>query len=135
MGTKPTIRFRLDPRRGVAPYRQLVEQVEMEISMGQLKPGDRLPPVREVITQITINPNTVYRAYRELEHLGLAEVQWGVGTFIKAPYQECGNSNCPSAKAESLSIWVRNARLSGSNDKEIMNMVLSQLRNSARVDS
>ena len=135
MRNKPSIRFRLNPRRRVAPYRQLVQQVKEAVSKGHLKPGDRLPPVREVITQITINPNTVFRAYRELEYLGLVETQWGVGTFIKSPLMECGNSNCPPTMAESLSIWIRNARLNGANDKEILEMVQSLLRNSIRVDS
>jgi len=132
---KPSIRFRLNPHRGVAPYRQLVEQVKEAVSTGHLKPGDRLPPVREVVTQITINPNTVYRAYRELEHLGVAETRWGVGTFIRSPNMECGNSSCPPTIAESLSIWIGNARLDGANDKEILEMVLSRLRNSVRAES
>ena len=75
----PTIRFRLDPRSGVSPYRQLVDQVREALVAGRLQPGDQLPAVREVVTQITINPNTVHRAYRELEYLGLTipSAAWG----------------------------------------------------------
>src|ERR1700683_5544746 len=78
----PSITYRLDPRSGVAPYRQLVDQVRGALASGLLREGDQLPSVRDVVTQITINPNTVHRAYRELEHLGIAEGRAGLGTFI-----------------------------------------------------
>jgi GntR family transcriptional regulator len=130
MSEKPNIRFRLVPGRGVAPYRQLVEQVNKAVSSGHLKPGDRLPPVREVIKQITINPNTVYRAYRELEYLGIAETQWGVGTFIRSPITQYGKSNCPPSIIYSLAMWIDGARSSGVSDEEITQMVVTLLRNS-----
>jgi GntR family transcriptional regulator len=79
---QPTITYRLDPRSGVAPYRQLVDQVRSALVSGLLREGDQLPSVRDVVAQITINPNTVHRAYRELEHLGIAEGRAGLGTFI-----------------------------------------------------
>lgn len=81
---RPTIRFRLDPRSGLAPYRQLIEQIKSAVLNGTLREGDQLPPVREVVAQIAINPNTVQRAYRELEHLGVTTVQWGQGSFVSA---------------------------------------------------
>ena len=76
------IHFRLDPRSGVPAYRQLVDQVRQAVRLGLLRPGDQLPPVREVVTQIAINPNTVHRAYRDLEAEGLVEGQQGRGTFV-----------------------------------------------------
>src|SRR5579863_4797976 len=76
------IHFRLDPRTGVPPYRQLVDQVAQAVRLGLLHPGDRLPSVREVVTQISINPNTVHRAYRELEIAGITEARQGLGTFV-----------------------------------------------------
>src|SRR5271170_6408965 len=79
---RPTIVFRLDARADRAPFRQLVDQVASAFERGQLQPGDQLPSVREVVRQITINPNTVHRAYRELEHLGLVEGRLGLGTFV-----------------------------------------------------
>ena len=79
---RPEIVFRLDSRSDRAPFRQLVHQVVNAIERGQLQGGDQLPSVREVVRQITINPNTVHRAYRELEHLGLAEGRPGIGTFV-----------------------------------------------------
>src|ERR1700686_2760381 len=78
----PPIVFRLDARSDRAPFRQLVDQVTDAFERGQLQPGDQLPSVREVVRQITINPNTVHRAYRELEHLGLVEGRLGLGTFV-----------------------------------------------------
>jgi GntR family transcriptional regulator len=124
MKTKaPSIRFRLDPRSGVAPYRQLVEQVREALIAGRLKPGDQLPPVREVVTQITINPNTVHRAYRELEHLGITEAQWGLGTFITAAPMPSDLPKDRLSLADKLSAWVSNARSAGLTDHEILDMV------------
>ena len=79
---RPSIVFRLDARSDRAPFRQLVDQVTSAFERGKLQPGDQLPSVREVVRQITINPNTVHRAYRELEHLGLVEGRLGLGTFV-----------------------------------------------------
>src|ERR1700730_13429076 len=80
---EPPIEFRLDRQSGVPSYRQLVDQVRQSLRLGLLRPGDRLPTVRDVVKQIAINPNTVHRAYRELEHQGLTEGRPGSGTFLK----------------------------------------------------
>ncbi len=79
---RPSIVFRLDGRSDRAPFRQLTDQVVAAFERGQLQAGDQLPSVREVVRQITINPNTVHRAYRELEHLGIVEGRLGLGTFV-----------------------------------------------------
>jgi len=73
MDPEPTIEFRLDRTSGVPAYRQLVDQVRQALQLGILRPGDQLPTVRDVVRQIAINPNTVHRAYRELEQQGLTE--------------------------------------------------------------
>src|SRR6476659_3090647 len=78
------IAFRLDPASGVPTYLQLVQQVEHALVLGYLEPGDQLPKVREVVADLAINPNTVLKAYRELEHKGLAAGRPGVGTFVDA---------------------------------------------------
>ena len=80
----PPIAFRLDPASGVPTYLQLVQQVEHALRLGYLKPGDQLPKVSEVVASLAINPNTVLKAYRELEHKGLAAGRPGQGTFIEA---------------------------------------------------
>src|ERR1700759_3157613 len=76
------IQFRLDPSSGVPTYLQLVQQVEHALRLGYLAPGDQLPKVREVVASLAINPNTVLKAYRDLEHKGLASGRPGQGTFI-----------------------------------------------------
>src|SRR5271170_3471912 len=83
-GPASPIEFRLDPASGVPTYLQLVQQVEHALRLGYLKPGDQLPKVRDVVASLAINPNTVLKAYRELEHKGLAAGRPGQGTFISA---------------------------------------------------
>jgi GntR family transcriptional regulator len=74
--------FRLDGRSGVPVYRQLIDQVHGAIASGVLRPGDQLPTVRLVAVELAINPNTVLRAYREMEIRGILDTQQGTGTFI-----------------------------------------------------
>ena len=74
--------FRLDLQSGVPVYRQIIDQVTGGMAAGALKPGDQLPTVRQLAVDLTINPNTVVRAYRELEIRGVLETQQGTGTFI-----------------------------------------------------
>ena len=76
------IEFHLDSRSGVSPYLQIVQQVRQAMRLGLLHDGDQLPTVKEVVAQLAINPNTVLKAYRELEHEGLASARPGVGTFV-----------------------------------------------------
>lgn len=76
------IQLRLDPGSGVAPYQQIVLQVRQAVRLGALRVGDQLPTVKEVVEQLAINPNTVLKAYRALEHEGLCEGRPGVGTFV-----------------------------------------------------
>ena len=109
----PLITFRLDPRTGVAPYRQLVDQVRQAMSLGLLRSGDRLPSVREVVTQITINPNTVHRAYRDLEHDGLVEGRPGVGTFVIAEPSSPVGADDRTLLFDELREWVTRARRAG----------------------
>ena len=76
------IEFHLDGRSDVAPYLQVVRQVRQALRLGVLREGDQLPSVREVVEQTAMNPNTVLKAYRHLEHEGLVGVRQGVGTFV-----------------------------------------------------
>ena|SRR5215472_244326 len=76
------IEFRLDAASGVPVYRQIIDQVTGGLASGALEPGDQLPTVRQVAVDLAINPNTVMRAYRELEIRGVLETQQGTGTFI-----------------------------------------------------
>ncbi len=72
----------IDAKSGVPFYRQIIEQVKFAVASGDLKPGDQLPTVRQLAVDISINPNTVIRAYRELEFEGLLDSQQGSGTFV-----------------------------------------------------
>jgi GntR family transcriptional regulator len=79
---KSAFLYRLDPGSGVPAYRQIIDQVLAGIASGTLPPGTQLPTVRQLAVDLTINPNTVVRAYRELEIRGVLETQQGTGTFI-----------------------------------------------------
>jgi len=74
--------FRIDGKSGVPYYRQIIEQLKFAIARGDMQPGDRLPTVRQLAVDLSINPNTVIRAYRELEIEGILDTQQGSGTFI-----------------------------------------------------
>jgi len=82
MAQKSPFQFRLDPTTGVPAYRQVIDQVTLAIATGALSGGDQLPTVRQVAVDLAINPNTVVRAYRELEIKGTLSTQQGVGTFV-----------------------------------------------------
>ena len=74
--------FSIDSKSGVPLYRQIIEQVKFAIAGGKLQPGDRLPTVRQLAVDLSLNPNTVIRAYREMEIEGLLDTQQGSGTFV-----------------------------------------------------
>ena len=76
------IDFRLTSSSGVPAYLQIVQQVQQAIRLGLLHPGDQLPTVKDVVARLAINPNTVLKAYRELEHAGLVLARRGQGTYI-----------------------------------------------------
>jgi GntR family transcriptional regulator len=76
------LNFRLDNQSGVPFYRQIVEQVKFAIARGRLEPGEQLPTVRQLAVDLSVNPNTVVRAYRQLEIEGVLETQQGLGTFV-----------------------------------------------------
>ena len=105
------IEFRLDRHSGVPAYRQIIDQVRHAIHLGILQPGDQLPTVREVVRQITINPNTVHRAYRELELQGLTEGRTGSGTFIRRSLSEV--SDRQPELLNQLVLWIKRAREAG----------------------
>ena len=76
------MQFSIDPQSGVPFYRQIIEQLKFAIARGDLKPGDRLPTMRQLAVELSINLNTVIRAYREMEIEGVIETQQGSGTFV-----------------------------------------------------
>lgn len=124
----PSITYRLDPRSGVPPYRQLVDQVRSALVSGLLREGDQLPSVRDVVTQITINPNTVHRAYRELEHLGLAEGRAGLGTFITSQPNSALTVGERGSIERELKDRVMEARDAGMSEEQISELIAMAFR-------
>ena len=112
------IEFRLNARSGVPTYLQLVQQVRQAIRLGVLQPGDQLPTVKEVVGKLAINPNTVLKAYRELDHEGLVEARRGQGTFVS-------RSLVPATPAEYASLrsallrWLERARADGLDEDDV----------------
>ena len=121
-----SISFHLSTGSGVPPYLQLVQQVRRAIAMGVLDVGDQLPTVKQVVAEVAINPNTVLKAYRELEHEGLVEGRQGVGTFVAR--RPAGPPPGTQAKlARSLARWVEQARAAGLDDESIAGMLRTTL--------
>jgi len=121
------IEFRLDPDSGVPTYLQLVQQVEHALRLGYLQPGDQLPKVRDVVTSLTINPNTVLKAYRELEHKGLAAGRPGQGTFIQATLGQVALPELAGLR-KSLLGWLATADTAGLDEDGIVALFASALR-------
>ena len=106
------IEFQLDAGSGVATYLQLVQQVHQALQLGLLKPGDQLPTAQQVVAKLAINPNTVLKAYRDLEREGLVRARPGAGTFVTGTLPRTD----PAAQARflaSMTNWLRAARSAG----------------------
>ena len=112
------IEFHLDGRSGVPPYLQLVRQVRQAMRLGLLREGDQLPTVKEAVAQLAINPNTVLKAYRHLEHEGLVGVRQGVGTFVTRNLAGEALALHQPLRQE-LQRWLAKARLAGLDDESI----------------
>ncbi|WP_327256956.1 GntR family transcriptional regulator [Streptomyces sp. NBC_01244] len=104
------LEYRIDRRSGIATYLQIVQQTKQALRLGLLEPGDKLPTAREVVEATAINPNTVLKAYRELEREGLVEAKRGVGTFIR---KSLGGAPAESPLRAELADWARRAREAG----------------------
>jgi GntR family transcriptional regulator len=114
-------RFRLDSSSGVPPYLQLVHQVRQSLLLGYLREGDRLPTVKDVASDLVINPNTVVKAYRQLEHEGLAGGRPGQGTFITTSSPVA--SDAQQALRASLEEWLRAAEQAGLSDEAVTALI------------
>ncbi|MYT93583.1 GntR family transcriptional regulator [Streptomyces sp. SID8359] len=114
MAESAAVEFRIDRRSGVATYLQIVQQTKQALRLGVLEPGDRLPTAREVVEATAINPNTVLKAYRELEREGLVEARRGLGTFVRRRLGgAAGASAADSPLRAELADWARRARSAG----------------------
>lgn len=127
------IEFRVDSRSGVATYLQLVQQVQHALLLGILRPGDQLPTVREVVARLAINPNTVLKAYRELERDGLIGGRPGQGTFVLRSLAGPSLAN-HAALQESLRRWLRSAQEAGLDQESIVALVTATIRQAYEED-
>jgi GntR family transcriptional regulator len=123
-GEASPIEFRLDPTSGVPTYLQIVHQVEQALRLGYLVKGDQLPKVREVVASLAINPNTVLKAYRELEHKGLAAGRPGLGTFIEGTLGVVPLEDQQALK-RGLTRWLSEATEAGLDEEGIAALIAS----------
>ena len=125
------IEFHLDARSGVPTYLQLVQQVRQAVRLGILRPGDQLPTVKEVVGSLVINPNTVLKAYRELDRESLVISRRGVGTFV-ANAPEGPPPDGMDELRSALARWVALARAAGLDEDAMATLLADTTRPPAR---
>ena len=133
MNRGAVIEFHLDARSGVAPYLQLIHQVRHALRLGLLREGDQLPTVKEVVARLAINPNTVLKAYRQLEYEGLAAARPGIGTFVTATLNG-GSLAAYQPLRQDLRKWLAKARRAGLDDESIDALFQSTFRSADEED-
>ena len=127
------IEFRIDRRSGVSTYVQIVQQVKQAMRLGLLNPGDRLPSAREVVEATAVNPNTVLKAYRELEHDGLVAARPGVGTFVTRTLTDTSLA-AHGPLRQDLQRWLAKARLAGLDDESIEALFRTSFRSATEAE-
>ncbi|WP_328477541.1 GntR family transcriptional regulator [Streptomyces sp. NBC_00377] len=120
------IEYRIDRGSGVPAYVQIVEQTERALRMGTLRVGDKLPTAREVVAATAINPNTVLRAYRDMEQAGLVELRRGLGTFVTRSLARPGAEDDSPLRREIID-WVARARAEGLERADLLALVTATL--------
>src|SRR5258708_25648060 len=119
--------FHLDGRSGVSPYMQLIQQVRQAMRLGLLAEGDQLPTVKDVVAKVAINPNTVLKAYRELEYEGLVSPRPGVGTFVTRTLTD-ESLAAHGPLREELKAWLAKARTAGLDTESIEALLVTTFR-------
>jgi GntR family transcriptional regulator len=127
------IEFHLDARSGVSPYQQLVHQVRNALRLGMLHEGDQLPTVKDVVAVLAINPNTVLKAYRELEHEGLVAARPGVGTFVTRSLAGASLAAHGPLRRD-LERWLGKARRAGLDEESIEALFTATFRGASHQD-
>jgi GntR family transcriptional regulator len=127
MGLGAVIEFYLDSRSGVPTYLQLVQQVKQAVRLGILRPGDQLPKVKDVVAKLVINPNTVLKAYRELDIEGIIEGRRGQGTFVSDTLPSPPLENHETVQ-KALVRWVASARKAGLDEEAISALFATVVR-------
>jgi len=129
------IEFHLSGRSGVAPYMQLIQQVRHALRLGLVHEGDQLPKVKDVAAALAINPNTVLKAYRELEYEGLVAARPGIGTFVTGTLGGNGLSLAAQEPLRrDLRRWLGKARSAGLDDESIEALFASTFHDAAQED-
>jgi GntR family transcriptional regulator len=121
------IEFHLDSRSGVPTYLQLVQQVKQALRLGILQPGDQLPTVKAVVGSLAINPNTVLKAYRELDLSGLVEGRRGQGTFVSSELPSLPPDDVKVLRASLLG-WIEQARAAGLDEENMSALFADTVR-------
>jgi GntR family transcriptional regulator len=124
------IEFHLDARSGVSPYLQLIHQVRQALRLGLLAEGDQLPTVKDVVARLAINPNTVLKAYRELEYEGLVAARAGVGTFVTKTLTDESLAAHDPLRVQ-LRTWLTAARQAGLDEESIEALFVTTFRAAA----
>jgi GntR family transcriptional regulator len=125
------IRFQLDHASGVATYMQLAQQVRDALRLGLLRPGDQLPTAREVVAELAINPNTVLKAYRELEREGLVGARPGLGTFVTRTLAS-GDPAAQIRLRRDIDRWLASARRAGLAEEAVEALYRAAVRDQYR---
>lgn len=125
------IEFHLDGGSGLSPYQQIVRQVRHALRLGLLSEGDQLPTVKDVVAALAINPNTVLKAYRELEHEGLVAARPGVGTFVTRSLADTTLA-AHGPLRQDLRRWLGKARRAGLDDESIEALFQTTFRSEMR---
>lgn len=123
--------FHLSPSSGVSTFLQLVHQVEHALTLGALRQGDQLPRIKDVVETLAINPNTVQKAYRNLEQKGLVRGRPGQGTFVEVAPETLSLRQFTSLRSKLVRGWLREARAAGLDDEAITALFNSALREMA----
>ena len=131
---EPMIEFHLDPASGLSPYLQIVRQVRHALRLGLLREGDQLPTVKDVVGHLAINPNTVLKAYRELEHDGLVSARPGIGTFVIRTLADATLA-AHGPLRQDLRRWLANARRAGLDDESIEALFMTTFRITSQEDA
>ncbi|MDH6113411.1 GntR family transcriptional regulator [Kitasatospora sp. MAP12-15] len=128
------IEFHIEARSGVAPYMQLIHQVRQAMRLGLLSVGDRLPTVKDVAAKVAINPNTVLKAYRQLENEGLVSPKPGVGTFVTRTLSDDSSLSEHEPLRRELGAWLAKARSAGLDEESIQALFQATFRTSTATE-
>jgi GntR family transcriptional regulator len=127
------IEFHLDKRSGIAPYQQIIQQVRHALRLGMLEVGDQLPTIKEVVTSLALNPNTVLKAYKELENFGLVAARPGIGIFVTKTLRD-DSLAAHGPLRQSLQRWLAQARRAGLDEESIEALFRHVVRSSSTED-